>query len=110
MRNMDPSFHAADHRFGLAYVHKGLAEQAIAVFDTALKASPGSVLEINADLGYTHAVMGKRVEAVRRLAYLKDAAALSPRVGAYYCALVCAGLGQKDEAIEWLQRAYSERF
>jgi hypothetical protein len=30
------------------------------------------------------------------------------KLGTYEVALVCAGLGDKDQAIEWLEKAYQE--
>ena len=58
-------------------------------------------------LGHAYAVSGKRAEAHKVLAELKD---LSKRryVAPFDIALVYVGLGDKAQALEWLQRAYED--
>lgn len=58
--------------------------------------------------GFTYAKMGKRDEA---RAVLREMQQLSSRrfVTAYGMALVYAGLGEKDDAFAWLQKAFDER-
>jgi tetratricopeptide (TPR) repeat protein len=58
--------------------------------------------------GFTYGKMGKREEAQ---AVLREMQQLSSRrfVTAYGMALVYAGLGEKDDAFAWLQKAFDER-
>ena len=58
--------------------------------------------------GFTYGRMGKRDEA---RAVLREMEQLSSRkfVTAYGMALVYAGLGEKDDAFAWLQKAFDER-
>ncbi len=58
-------------------------------------------------LGHAYAVSGKRAEAQKVLAELKD---LSKRryVAPFDVALVYAGLGDKAQALEWLGKAYED--
>lgn len=58
--------------------------------------------------GFTSGVMGRRDEA---RAVLRDMQQLSSRrfVTAYGMALVHAGLGDKEEAFAWLEKAFEER-
>jgi tetratricopeptide (TPR) repeat protein len=60
-------------------------------------------------LGYSHARLGERKEALRMLEELK-AASQQSFVPALFVALVYAGLEDKDQAFTWLEEAYEERF
>ncbi len=59
-------------------------------------------------MGYTYAVSGKRDEAEKILNQLTE---LSKRkyVSSYNMALIYIGLGEKDQALEWLENSYKER-
>ncbi len=59
-------------------------------------------------LGHAYAVSGKRDEALRTLDQLKEIAK-QRYVGAYGFAIVHAGLGDKDQAFQWLERGYQDR-
>ena len=63
---------------------------------------------MTAELGYAYAVFGKKDEARKILDELKE---LSEReyVSSYFLALIYTGLGEKDQALEWLEKAYQER-
>jgi tetratricopeptide (TPR) repeat protein len=52
--------------------------------------------------------MGNRVEAMKILQRLSDKSK-QRYIPAFYFAEVYAGLGQKDQAFEWLEKAYQER-
>ena len=58
-------------------------------------------------MGYTYAVCGKRAEALKILEELK---ALSRRryVSPSSIALIYVGLGEKDLAFDWLQKAVTD--
>jgi hypothetical protein len=61
-----------------------------------------------AGLGYAYAVSGNRDEALRVLDEIKS----NPRqqyVSPFHVAMRYAGLGEKDEAMRWLQKAYAQR-
>ena len=62
-----------------------------------------------AQLGQIHALQGRRDAAHQVIARLKELAG-TRFVPAYDLALVHAALGERDAAIEWLQRAYDERY
>ena len=61
-----------------------------------------------AGLGHAYAVSGRRGEARKVLGKLKR---LSERtyVPPYHIARIYAGLGEKEQAFEWLEKAYRER-
>ncbi len=90
-----------------AYVGKALFEEAAAALREA-RQLPGGDSRIIGLLGYTYGLMGKRGEAEKLLDELKkrsEPASLS----LFSTALIYVGLGEKDEAFEWLEKAYGER-
>ena len=104
--DLDPnSFPALRYR-GLAYEQKGMYAQAIADFQKGVKLS-GSPLML-ALLGHAYGVSGKRAEAQQVLSELQD---LQGRqyVSPYTVAAIYAGLGEKDQAFKWLEKANDER-
>ena len=59
-------------------------------------------------LGYAHARLGERNQALRMLEQL-EAASKERYTPAFCFAVVYAGLGEKDQAFTWLEKAYEER-
>ncbi|HYG81577.1 MAG TPA: tetratricopeptide repeat protein, partial [Pyrinomonadaceae bacterium] len=102
---IDQNFAQAQHTLGVAHVHLGMFEEAFAAFGRArpLDDNPWVV----ASLGHAHAVSGRRDEARRMLAELKDLSK-SERVPPEEVARVYAGLGEKEQALTWLEKAYEE--
>jgi DNA-binding winged helix-turn-helix (wHTH) protein/TolB-like protein/Flp pilus assembly protein TadD len=103
---LDPNSFPARRYLGLAYEQKGMYQKAIAEFQRGVKIS-GSPLML-ALLGHAYAASGKTAEAHQVLAELGD---LENRryVSAYTVAAIYTGLGDKDQAFEWLEKAYEER-
>jgi TolB-like protein/DNA-binding winged helix-turn-helix (wHTH) protein/Tfp pilus assembly protein PilF len=104
---MDPSFLLTHVVLGQAYEQKQEYSRAIAELQKAMALSPESAM-IHGALGRAFAVAGKNQEARNELAELVR---LSRRhyVSPFYVALVHAGLGEKDEAINWLDKAFQDR-
>jgi tetratricopeptide (TPR) repeat protein len=103
---LDPNFFPAHRYLGLAYQQKGMHQKAVAEFQRGLQLS-GSPLML-ALLGHAHAASGNRAEARKILAELHD---LQSRryVSSYTVAAIYAGLGEKDEAFKWLEKAHEDR-
>jgi len=59
-------------------------------------------------MGYVYAAAGKREEAQAMLLKLKELAK-TKYVDAYVVAIVYSGLGDRDEALRWLNRGIHER-
>src|SRR5207249_169789 len=59
-------------------------------------------------LGHSYAASGKRAEAQKVLDELKKQSK-EKYVSPYYMTVVCAGMGEKEQAIEWLQKAYEDK-
>ena len=103
---LDPNSSQAHLVLGLAYEQKSMFSRAVAEFPKAKNLSPGTAFALS-DLAHVYAVSGKRVEAMKILNELEG---LSKRryVPANYRAIIYAGLGEKDEAFAWLQKAFEE--
>jgi serine/threonine protein kinase/Flp pilus assembly protein TadD len=104
---LDPNFWVAHWTLGRAYEQKAMFAEAIAEIQKAIDLSEGSPLSLAA-LGHAHAVSGGLAEAQRVLNELKESSKrryISP----YGIAAIHAGLGEKDEAFMWLEKAYEER-
>jgi eukaryotic-like serine/threonine-protein kinase len=82
-----------------AYREKGLYKEAIAEF---LQMPDGAVKF--GHLGNAYARAGQKAEAQELLQKLIELS--KQKVGTYEVALVYAGLGDKDRAFEWLEKAY----
>lgn len=104
---LDPWF--AHARMGLGRVHlqTGRGEEGVAEIEAALEHS-GRERDSSADLGYALAVAGDRGGAEGILDALIECSG-SEFVDPYSPALVCVGLGERDRAFEWLDRAFETR-
>src|SRR5262245_48190961 len=106
---LDPNYATSYLYLGFAYEQKGMNEAAIAEFSKGVAISgDGRRPVIEAALGHAYAVAGRRVEAQRTIERLKVAAErrfISP----YSIAVIYLGLGDKEQAFAWLNRAYQER-
>jgi DNA-binding winged helix-turn-helix (wHTH) protein/TolB-like protein/Tfp pilus assembly protein PilF len=104
---VDPGHLSAHIILGFAYVHKKMYEEAISEFQKTKTISAGNP-EMTGLLGYAYAVAGKRSEgkkALRELIQLSKQHYVSPS----HIALIQAGLGEKDLAFEWLEKAHEDR-
>jgi TolB-like protein/Flp pilus assembly protein TadD len=95
-----PSIHGL---LAMVYREKGMYEEAIA----EARKGPDSEASL-AHLGNTHARAGRVREARACLRALEELVRRD-HVGMYGMALIYAGLGGKDQAFDWLERAYDER-
>jgi serine/threonine-protein kinase len=106
-RELHPHSFWPAYFFGLAFEQQGLIERAAEELRIAVKMS-GEVTFASAALGHLLATDGKTAEA---RSILDELTARCERVyvPAYDLALVCAGLGWEDQALEYLLQAYRER-
>jgi TolB-like protein/Flp pilus assembly protein TadD/DNA-binding XRE family transcriptional regulator len=93
--------------FGLAYQQQGHLGHAIDQLQVAVEMS-GEVTFASAALGHVYGTAGKSTEARAILDEL-NARAARGFVPSYDIALVCAGLGWKDQALDYLFRALQEK-
>ncbi len=100
-------YHDAHLGLGGSYAAKGMYREALSEFEKYAELDRGTPRSI-ASLGYAHARLKERGEALRALDQLM---VLSNQryVSAASFAVVYAGLGEKDQAFAWLEKAYEER-
>jgi serine/threonine protein kinase/Tfp pilus assembly protein PilF len=105
---LDPNFPLATAQLPVNYDLKGMYDQAIAGFQK-LATQRGDTRWSNAlaGLGHAYAMSGKKAEARAVLAELKQRSQ-QEYVPADSIALVYTGLGEKDEAFTWLEKAYED--
>jgi TolB-like protein/DNA-binding winged helix-turn-helix (wHTH) protein/Flp pilus assembly protein TadD len=105
---LDPFFAPAHYVLGQALTLKHDYNEGIAELEKAIELSPGSSA-FTANLAYAYAVSGMKDKAVQTLNDLKSqsnqAFSNAPEI-----ALVYIGLNEKDQALAWLEKAYTERF
>jgi cytochrome c-type biogenesis protein CcmH/NrfG len=104
---IDPNFAHAHFHLGMTYLRKEAFADAVAEFQKAVSLSP-NVTDYKGGLGYAYAVAGDRAEARKLLEELK-ARSKQSYVPWFYIAGIYAGLGEKDQAIANLEKAYERR-
>jgi DNA-binding winged helix-turn-helix (wHTH) protein/TolB-like protein/Tfp pilus assembly protein PilF len=92
---------------GKIYVQQKKYAEAIEEFQIARKFS-GANTETIAVMGHAFAVSGKKAEAQKVLDELKRLS-MQRYVPPYNIAIVYSGLGEKDQALAWLEKAYEDR-
>jgi serine/threonine protein kinase/Tfp pilus assembly protein PilF len=106
MLEMDPRFYSTHWLLGMALQLKGQLNEAIAEYRKAVELNDNPF--VLALLGQAYARAGQREEAQRILARLSEEAK-SRYVHAYSFALMYLALGDKERAIDEMERAYRER-
>lgn len=106
-KTLEMNYHDARVGLGLVYAAKGMYREALSEFEKYGELDQRSPRSI-AYLGYIDALLKDRRQALKALDELRT---LSKQkyVSPIYFALVYTGLGQKDQAFQWLEKAYEER-
>jgi serine/threonine-protein kinase len=104
---MDGNFGQAHLFLGRAFKQKASYAEAMAELQRALDLSEGNTNELAA-LGHGYALAGRRSEAIKILDDLQERSKQT-YVQPMWMAGIHIGLGQKDQAFEWLQKAYQDR-
>jgi tetratricopeptide (TPR) repeat protein len=104
---LDPNFPPVHNYLPAAYEQKGMYEEAIARFQKAIAVGTDQPAFAIAGLGHVLAVSGRKAEAQRMRAELQRLSEQS-YIPADDFALIYVGLGNRDKAFAWLNRAYEE--
>ena len=104
---MDPSQSGNYAGLGAMYEQKEMYTEAIAAYQKAIGTSERTSPLLGL-LGHAYAASGKRGEALKVLNELTEMAKLK-YVSPYDLAVLYTGLGEKDRAIEQLNKAYDDR-
>ncbi|MFL6375171.1 MAG: winged helix-turn-helix domain-containing protein [Pyrinomonadaceae bacterium] len=107
VRKLDPDFIPLPFVLAQAYERNGEYDKAIEECRNAATSSPDdpSILTV---MGYAYAQAGKKDEAqsvLNKVLAMRKQHYVSP----FMIALLCTGMDKKDEAFEWLNKAYEER-
>jgi tetratricopeptide (TPR) repeat protein len=105
---MDPQFAVAHYQLGQAFVQKHMYDEGIAELQKAIGFSGGNKTFRSA-LAYAYATSGRRNEALEVLNDLKTRLS-NGFSNASEIALIYVGMGEKDQAMTSLEKAYGERF
>jgi len=103
---MDGSFYYARAYLGRAYMMKGLFNEALLEFQKAQSLSDDPRILMLMACNYSK--MGRKDKALLILNQMKDISK-GRYVSSYYFAITYTALDNKDEAFEWLEKAYRDR-
>jgi DNA-binding winged helix-turn-helix (wHTH) protein/Tfp pilus assembly protein PilF len=102
---IDPNFWVANLVLGRMHIHVGNYREAIAVL-TKAREFCGANSETVSLISYAHAMTGDRASAQ---AVLHELQSRQTYVPPYNVALAYHGLGDRDQALQWLEQAYQDR-
>jgi len=105
---MDPNFAMAHNQLAQGYLEKHMYSEAVTELEKAVRLSGGSPTCI-ANLARAYAASGKRSEAIKLLSGLQKRSNPTYSYGSEI-ATIYASLGNRDQAMNWLEKAYEERF
>ena len=104
--DMDFSYEWARLILGQAYEQKGQYGLAIAELQKAVELSHSKPVMVSA-LAHAYAASGNLAEAAKLLTQLKSMSK-KQYVSPFYVAMVYVGMGKKDSAMRWLEKAYED--
>jgi tetratricopeptide (TPR) repeat protein len=105
---MDPNFAVGHYELGQALAQKNLHDEAIVEFQRAIELS-GHSGAFDSYLGYAYAMSGRKEEAIKIIDDLHARHDQNPSADADI-ALIYVGLGDQDQAMIALNKAYEARF
>jgi TolB-like protein/DNA-binding winged helix-turn-helix (wHTH) protein/Flp pilus assembly protein TadD len=106
--DMDPAFSAAHNQLAQGYLAKHRYAEAIAELQKAIQLSGDSPI-FTANLARAYIAANKKADAVDLLNDLKRSSVPGFPLAAEI-AMVYTALGDKDQAMTWLEKGYEERF
>jgi tetratricopeptide (TPR) repeat protein len=103
----NPSAWSSHYLLAVGYEGSGRPAQAISEYQQAVELSQRD-LDANAGLAHACAAIGRRAEAEKILGELQRQSKVT-YVSPYMIAAVYSGLGQREKALEFLEKAYEDR-
>jgi DNA-binding winged helix-turn-helix (wHTH) protein/TolB-like protein/Flp pilus assembly protein TadD len=104
---LDPENQWPLSALGYAYLYKGEPAEALAVFQKLVKQEDGAGFFLEGE-ARSYAALGKRAEALKILDEMKERSERQ-YISSYFVATIHLQLGDKDKALDYLERAYEER-
>jgi len=105
--HMDPNYFLVHYILGRTYMRLGHPAKAIAQLKSA-RSLAGEMPLADAALGLAYAVSGQTEQALK-MAKTFATAARQHYIPPTYFGMIHAGLGDKDQAFAWLEKAFAER-
>jgi TolB-like protein/DNA-binding winged helix-turn-helix (wHTH) protein/Tfp pilus assembly protein PilF len=105
---LDPNFAVGHFQLAEALVQQRQYDAAIGEFKQAITIS-GHLAAFDANLAHAYAVSGRKAEALQIALDMESRVNLNPSADANI-ALIYVGLGDWDQAMAWLNKAYDARF
>ncbi|GAJ08191.1 unnamed protein product, partial [marine sediment metagenome] len=105
---MSPDFIPASYNLAMSYAGKDMYSEAFAEVQKGIEHSGGEHPLLKSALVILYSLMGRRDEAMK---VLQNIIELSEQkyIDPYNMASIYTSLGKKDQAFEWLEKAYEER-
>jgi TolB-like protein len=105
---LHPYFAVAHYQLGQALAQKQMYNEAISELRRAIELSGGNTA-FDSNLAYAYAISGQTEEAIK---IVKDLEGRESRPSSTdpHLALIYVGLGDHDQAMAWLNKAYQARF
>src|SRR5215471_17847312 len=105
--DLDPNFPRGHETFGMVYLAQGHYAEAIAQLQQAVDLSARRDRRPLRTLGYAYAISGRRAEALAILKGLQEKYE-GHEASPIDLACIYAGLGDKDQAFAWLEKAFQD--
>jgi len=105
---IEPEFLTVHYHLGQSLLAKGQFQEAIVELKKAESLVGGPAPVLTMALGHAYGVSGDRASALKSLAELNSMRGKG-YVPALFVSAVYTGLGDRDRAMQWLQKAYDER-
>jgi serine/threonine-protein kinase len=105
---LDPDYPGAHLSLSYVYLKQGRTAEALAEAQKAVELSNRSNNGFLASLGYIQAISGNRNEALAVIIELEEKY-LRRQADGFDIALIHTGLGRKDQAFAWLEKAFQDR-
>jgi TolB-like protein/DNA-binding winged helix-turn-helix (wHTH) protein/Tfp pilus assembly protein PilF len=97
---MDPNYYPAQVELGFSLIQKKMLDEAVAVLEKASSLSGGAPRALGV-LGHAYALSGRKEAALELLRKLMAEPVLQPSA----VAQIYLGLGERDRALTWLEKA-----
>ena len=105
---MSPDYYTARFWLAFPYAFKGMHDEAVATIEEAMAVSGRGAPIIWTAKGMIYSIAGKKDEAKKTLDQMLEQSKKS-YVAPWMIAIVYMGLGERDKAFEWIEKAFKER-
>jgi serine/threonine protein kinase len=105
---ISPDYYTARFWLAFPYAFKGMHDEAVASIDEAMAVSRGGAPLMWTVKGFIYSITGKKEEAKKTLDQMLEQSKRS-YVAPWMIAGIYIGLGDRDKAFEWIEKAFKER-